>query len=154
MKKPVKGVDYIGVGVGAVIVNDDGKILLAKRGKKAQNERGKWEFPGGTVEFGDTMKDTILREIKEELGMEIELGDKLPSIDHLIPEEKQHWVTSAYIARTKAGKPKIKEPEKCEEIGWFDFEQIENMIDELSIASRQYIPYIKKFFKSSEGGLF
>ncbi len=35
----IRGVDYVGVGIGAVIVNSDGKILLAKRGPKARNER-------------------------------------------------------------------------------------------------------------------
>ncbi len=46
-----KGVDYIGVGVGGVIFNDEGKVFLAKRGAAARNEAGKWEFPGGAVEF-------------------------------------------------------------------------------------------------------
>ncbi len=64
-----KGIDYIGVGIGAVIVDTDGKMLLSKRGPKAKNERGKWEFPGGGVEFGDTMEETIKREMKEELGI-------------------------------------------------------------------------------------
>lgn len=42
-----KGVDFIGVGVGAAIFNKDRKLLLGLRGKEAQNERGKWEIPGG-----------------------------------------------------------------------------------------------------------
>jgi len=40
------GIDYIGIGVGAVITKSDGTILLAKRGKEARNERLLWEFPG------------------------------------------------------------------------------------------------------------
>lgn len=137
------GIDYIGVGIGAVIKDGDGKMLLAKRGKKAKNERGKWEFPGGTVEFGDTMAQTIIREIQEELGVEIELGERLPAIDHIIPEEGQHWVTSGFIAHIKKGMPKIMEPEKCDEIGWFSLEELEKMKDELSIASMQYLAYLK-----------
>ena len=143
MKNLIKGVDYIGVGIGAVIINSDGKYLLAKRGLKAKNERGKWEFPGGSVEFGDTMAATIKREIKEELGVEIELLEHLPAIDHIIPNEKQHWVTSGYIAKIISGKPRVMEPEKCEKISWFSFEELENMINDLSIASRQYLPFIK-----------
>ena len=42
-----KGVDYIGVGVGAIIYDRDNRVFLAKRGKEARNETGKWEFPGG-----------------------------------------------------------------------------------------------------------
>jgi ADP-ribose pyrophosphatase YjhB (NUDIX family) len=54
-----KGVDFIGVGVGAIILNDEGKVFLAKRGHKAKNERGTWEFPGGGVEFGEKLVDAI-----------------------------------------------------------------------------------------------
>jgi len=42
-----KGIDYIGVGAGAIIFNKDGALFLAKRGKEARNEKHKWEFPGG-----------------------------------------------------------------------------------------------------------
>ena len=60
-----KGVDYIGVGVGAVIFNSEGKVFLSKRGPKARNEVGTWEFPGGGVEFGEKLADALVREIKE-----------------------------------------------------------------------------------------
>lgn len=136
-----RGIDYIGVGVGAIIINDEEKYLLAKRGKKAKNEKGKWEFPGGTIEFGDTLKETIIREIKEELDIEIDPQYQLPSIDHLIPEEKQHWVTNAFISKIVKGKPKILEPEKCSEIGWFDMKEIEKM--DLSIATIKYFLHLK-----------
>lgn len=43
-----KGVVFIGVGVGAIIFNAQGEVLIAQRGLKARNEVGKWEFP--TVE--------------------------------------------------------------------------------------------------------
>jgi len=46
-----KGIDYIGVGAGAVIFSREGKVFLAKRGTEAGNESGKWEFPGGGVDF-------------------------------------------------------------------------------------------------------
>lgn len=139
-----RGVDYIGVGIGAVIINSDGKMLLAKRGKKAKNERGKWEFPGGSVEFGDTMEQTIKREIKEELGVEIETLKHLSPVDHIIHDENQHWVTSAFLSKIVKGKPKIMEPEKCEKIDWFSFTELEKMVSELSIPTRKYLPQLKK----------
>ena len=58
------GVDFIGVSVGAMIVNDRGKLLLCKRSKTARNEQGQWEIPGGEVEFGEKLTDAIHREIK------------------------------------------------------------------------------------------
>ncbi len=48
--RPMKaGVDFVGVGVGAMIVDPRGRLFLAKRGEKAKNERGCWEFTGGSV---------------------------------------------------------------------------------------------------------
>lgn len=67
------GTDCIGVGVGALIFNDEGMILLALRGSDAKNERGKWEIPGGAVEFGETLEDALKREVKEEINVEINI---------------------------------------------------------------------------------
>jgi len=115
-----KGVDYIGVSAGAMIVNDNGEIFLAQRGPKAKNERGCWENPGGGVEFGETLDNAVKREIMEEYGAEIEIIKQFPAEDHLIPAEKQHWVATTFIAKFKKGsEPKIMEPEKCSAIGWF-----------------------------------
>jgi mutator protein MutT len=80
-----RGVDYIGVGVGALIVDDLGQVFLARRGPQAKNERGLWEFPGGSVEFGEPLADALRREMREEFGMEIEVGELLDVFDHILP---------------------------------------------------------------------
>ena len=51
-----RGIDYIGVGVGAILVNKEGYVFLAQRGPKAKNEQGLWEFPGGSGEFGESCR--------------------------------------------------------------------------------------------------
>lgn len=114
-----RGVDYIGVGVGALIVAEDGRLFMAKRGSKAKNERGLWEFPGGSVEFGETLTSALKREMREEFGIEIAVGALLDVVDHILPEEGQHWVSPSFICTLVAGEPHILEPEKCSEIGWF-----------------------------------
>jgi 8-oxo-dGTP diphosphatase len=118
------GVDYIGVGVGAVIGDETGKVFMAKRGEKAGNECGLWEFPGGSVEFGETMRDALKREIEEEYGIVIEVGELLTVTDHILPDEKQHWVSPSFICRIISGTPVICEPEKCAEIGWFTLDAL------------------------------
>ncbi|HLY25641.1 MAG TPA: NUDIX domain-containing protein [Aggregatilineales bacterium] len=128
-----RGVDYIGVGVGAIIVDDAGRLFLARRGMKAQNERGLWEFPGGAVEFGETLHDALNREIREEYGITIAVSELLTVTDHILPEEKQHWVSPSYICRIVEGAPTIMEPEKCSEIGWF---ALDNMPDNLTQVTR------------------
>jgi 8-oxo-dGTP diphosphatase len=119
-----KGIDYIGVGVGAVIINDEGKIFLSLRGKKAKNERGTWEFPGGSIEFGETLEEGLKREVKEEFGIDIEIQELLDVCDHILPNEKQHWVSPTFLCTITRGTPHILEPEKCDKIGWFDLSEI------------------------------
>ena len=137
-----KGKDYIGVGIGAVIFNKDGKMFLSKRGGKAQNEKGKWESPGGALEFGESFEETIIREIKEEFDFIVEPIEILQPFNHLIPEEKQHWIALAFICTVKEGKPKILEPEKSVEIGWFTFQEMEKM--DLTLPARKRLKQIKK----------
>src|SRR5512138_1697711 len=114
-----RGVDYIGVGVGAAIVDAQGRLFFARRGPQAKNERGLWEFPGGSVEFGERLADALRREMREEYGIEIEVGELLDVVDHILPQEGQHWVSPSFICRIVSGEPAIREPGKCAAIGWF-----------------------------------
>ncbi len=138
-----RGVDYIGVGVGAIIVNDRGELFLARRGPLAKNERGLWEFPGGSVEFGERLADALRREIREEYGMEIEVGPLLDVVDHILAEEGQHWVSPTYICKPAGGTsaPSIREPGKCTEIGWFAPDQ---MPEDLTVISRHNLAHYQE----------
>lgn len=135
------GINYIGVGVGAIILNSKKELFLTKRGKKARNEVGRWEFPGGAVHFGETQKNALKREIHEEFGIEIDVGELFDVNDHLIPDEKQHWVSAVFFAKIKKGKPKIFEPDKCDSIGWFALKKISKL--PLSIITRSEVKKLK-----------
>ena|SRR5258708_6020661 len=143
-----RGVDYIGVGVGAAIFNQDGKLFITLRGKKAKNERGKWEIPGGSVEFGETFEQAIKREIKEEYGVAIEVGELIGVCDHIISEENQHWVSPTYICKIVQGTPVILEPEKCAQIGWFTISEAEKL--PLSIITKYDLGLLKKKDKKTK----
>lgn len=137
----VRGTDYIGVGVGAIMEDDRGRLFLARRGPRAKNERGLWEFPGGSVEFGERLADALRREMREEYGVEIVVGELLDVVDHILPEEGQHWVSPAYLCRIVSGTPTIREPEKCSEIGWFAPAEIPHG---LTVISRENLEnYVK-----------
>ena len=127
-----RGIDYIGVGVGAIIVDNRGWLFLARRGIKAKNERGLWEFPGGSVELGETLADALRREIREEFGIEITVGELLDVVDHILKEEGQHWVSPTYLCTIAAGEPHIREPEKCAEIGWFPPNEVPQELTQIS----------------------
>ena len=102
-----------------MVFNEAGQVFLSQRGPKAKNERGTWEFPGGSVEFGETLVDAIRREFWEEYEMRIEVIELLGVSDHILPKEGQHWVSPTFIARHSHGEPRIVEPDKCSGIGWF-----------------------------------
>jgi 8-oxo-dGTP diphosphatase len=140
-----KGVDYIGVGVGAVIFNSDGRVFLAKRGRDVRNESGKWEFPGSGVEFGEELESALVREVKEEYGVTVEVLTLLDVVNHLVPEEKQHWVSPTYLCTITSGTPRIKEPHKCDEIGWYALDEIPE--DRLTIASRKSLERLRKYLR-------
>lgn len=117
------GIDYIGVSVGAFIINDKGEVLLMKRSQNAKNERGKWEAPGGAVEFGETLEEAIRREMREELGVEIEIKKQFPAKSEILVADKQHWVPTTFLVHiAKGNTPKNVEPNKHDEIGWFALE--------------------------------
>jgi mutator protein MutT len=63
----------IKVGVSALIFNDEHKVLLSLRGLQARNEQGKWEIPGGEVNFGEKLEEAVKREVREEIGVEIKV---------------------------------------------------------------------------------
>ncbi len=128
----IQGRDYIGVGVGALVFNEAGKVFMAQRGRQATNERGTWEFPGGKVGFGETLIATITREFAEEYGMTIEIIELLGVHDHILIDERQHWVSPTFIARHVSGEPTIREPEKCMGIGWFALTDLPEPLSQIS----------------------
>lgn len=136
-----KGVDYVGVAVGALIFNDNGELFLSKRSQKTTNERGCWEVPGGSIEHGETLVAAVKREMMEEYGVDIEIITQFPAADHIIAPEKQHWVPTTFLARIKVGQePKIMEPDKCDGIGWF---HLDHLPKPLSLITQIDIEYYR-----------
>jgi mutator protein MutT len=86
--------------VGAAI-NNDGKILLTQRSCDALD--GKWEFPGGKVEIGETHQQALQREILEELGIEISVGNRVAPNKFKIAE--QPYCLYVYHAVVLKGEP-------------------------------------------------
>ncbi len=88
--------------VVAGIIEKGGKILVAQRKEDCAREALKWEFPGGKVEYGEAPQDSLKREIREELGMEIEVGEPFAASSAV--SGGMHIVLLAFRART-GGEP-------------------------------------------------
>lgn len=106
--------------VGAAIIRDQ-KVLAAKRSKKMSNAL-KWEFAGGKVEKGESHKNALEREIREELGVDIRVCGFLAS-GHSITADKS-VILHVYEAELVKGTPIAKEHE---EIKWFELNRIEEL---------------------------
>ena len=74
------------IRVTAAILEKDGKILIAKRKTGDELFAGLWEFPGGKVEEGETPEKCMARELKEELDIEVEVGELITSNKHKYPQ--------------------------------------------------------------------
>lgn len=106
------------IGV-AVIWNDQGQILIDKR-RQHGLLGGLWEFPGGKLEPNETVVDCIHREIKEELGIEVAVGDRLMTIDHAYTHFR---VTLAvHHCRYISGQP---QPLECDEVRWVGLDELD-----------------------------
>lgn len=143
---PKRGRDYIGVAVGAVIHDGYSRYFMAKRGANVNNEVGKWEFPGGGVEFNETLADAIKREVVEEYGFVVRPTELLGVVDHILKDEKQHWVSPSFLCEVVSGEPRIMEPEKCDEIGWFTLAEIGGM--DLSLPTQHDLEKLQAKLKS------
>ncbi len=137
------GKDYIGVSVGAMVFNHEGKVFLAKRGPLAANEHDHWEFPVGQVAFGEMLIDAVIRKFDEEYGLAIEIMDLLSVSDHFIPEDEQHWVSPTFIARHSGHDPDSIETETCAEVGWFDLTSLPYPLSVMTIDNLQ--SYMEKY---------
>jgi len=135
------GIDYVGVGVFALIFNNRNEVLLVDHkltDKKPKGFSECWSMPGGTVEFGETCIEALRREIKEELGMKI-YNEKLINYNDFIFGNR-HWTGINFQAKTK-DLPKNLEPEKIKEIRFF---KLNNLPQNLSDFCRECLEIVQR----------
>ena len=100
---------YVRVVAAVIRKNDDGiqRIFSTARGYGAY--KGWWEFPGGKIENGETPQQALVREIREELTAEIEVGERIRTIEYDYPEF--HLSMDCFWASVKSGHLELKEAE-------------------------------------------
>ncbi|MDR3763838.1 MAG: NUDIX hydrolase [Acidobacteriota bacterium] len=92
------------VGVGAVILHR-GRVLLARRANPPL--QGEWSIPGGALETGEKMRKGLAREVREETGLDVEVGPLLDVFDSIFPDAagriQFHYVLIDFLCHVKAG---------------------------------------------------
>ncbi|MEA3249545.1 MAG: NUDIX domain-containing protein [Patescibacteria group bacterium] len=107
------------VGVGCLVIKD-GKILMHKR--LNAHGAGHWGGTGGHLEYMESIEECIRRESMEEAGIEIE-NVRLLCVTNFKDHAPKHYVDIGLIADWKSGEPRVCEPHKCVEWGWFDMNE-------------------------------
>ena len=111
------------IAVGAVIFKQN-KVLLVKR--KNPPAQGMWAIPGGKVQWGETLKQALRREIKEELNIDIEPG-RLIKVIEFVPKQENarfHYIILDYLATITGGEPKAGDDALA--VKWFDRKELKN----------------------------
>lgn len=104
------------VGVATIIVDGE-RVLLGLR--TAGHGAGTWQFPGGHLEYGETIEECARREAREETGLELGALRLGPYTNDIFADERRHYITLFVIAAYAGGTPKVREPDKCARWEWF-----------------------------------
>ncbi|HEV2276178.1 MAG TPA: NUDIX hydrolase [Acidobacteriaceae bacterium] len=92
-------------GVGAVVI-EDGKVLLVRRGQEPL--KGHWSLPGGALELGETLEEGVIREVREESGLEVEALAIVEVFDRITRDQtgggiRYHYVLVDFLCRRIGG---------------------------------------------------
>lgn len=109
------------VGVG-VIVLKEGKVLMQKR--RDAHGIGTWSFFGGHLELNETPESCAKREALEELGVVISDIKTVGFTNDIFQSEGKHYITIFVVANSFEGEPRICEPDRTSEIGWFSWSNL------------------------------
>lgn len=140
------GIDFIGVSISFFCHDDNGNFLLHKRSNQCRDEKGRWDFGGGQVEFGETLEEAVLREIKEEYGVNGKIEKQLPAHSLLRKENdiKTHWLIITFLVKIDRNKVINNEPKKIAELGWFNLKKLPQP---LHTGAKYTLSHYKKEFK-------
>jgi mutator protein MutT len=104
--------------VAAGLIFRAGRVLLAQR-RAGDHLGGLWEFPGGKREAGESFPDALRRELREELGIEVEVGERLATAVHHYPGRSVHL--EFYRCHLVSGDPR---PTGCAALAWAGREEL------------------------------
>ncbi len=132
------------VGVGVVVVRD-GRVLLVRRGRPPAE--GRWSIPGGAVELGETARQSARREVREETGLDVEIGEVVDIVDIISRDERgdieYHFLLVDF--RGHAPRGDLSPDDDVTEARWASLEEIASLPVTESLP-----PLLAKVFASDQ----
>ena len=108
------------INVVAAVIKMDNKIFATQRGYG--EFKGGWEFPGGKIELGETPQEALVREIKEELGATIKVGNLIDTVEYDYPNF--HLNMQVFWGEVISGKLVLKEHQAAR---WLSVHEIDSV---------------------------
>lgn len=134
----------ISVGVGAEILNDDGRILLVKHvPRRGDFWGGQWMVPGGNLEPGETLEEGVIREVEEETNLKVEVLRHVSTLDRIVregDEVKIHVVYGDFLVRLVGGQ--LRPSSDVGTARWFSADEIEANWHEIHVDTRRLLAKI------------
>ncbi|WLD94319.1 NUDIX hydrolase [Alkalihalobacillus sp. AL-G] len=114
--------------VSSILIDEENKKIVLVQNKKGDTSY--WSYPGGAVEEGETLERAVIRETKEEAGLDIELTGGIQSVrEAFFPEKGHHVVFFSFFAKIIGGEMKPIDPDgEVVDVRWFDFQEAENLL--------------------------
>lgn len=106
-----------------MIVVREGRVLVGRRLSNSHGHNA-WQFPGGHLEFGESIQQCAAREVAEETGLAVTVIGLGPYTNDVFAANGKHYVTLFAVAQSHVGHPVVMEPDKCAEWHWCDWEAL------------------------------
>ncbi|MEX2012875.1 MAG: NUDIX domain-containing protein [Candidatus Levyibacteriota bacterium] len=121
-----KGIDSVGITIVYFCHDGEGNFVMSKRGKNSRDEIGTWDPGGGALEFGQSVEETLKREIKEEYDTIVLSFDFLGfrDVHRKLKGKKTHWIALDFKVLVDKDKVKNAEPHKLIEVKWFRLDKL------------------------------
>jgi ADP-ribose pyrophosphatase YjhB (NUDIX family) len=115
------GSDYIGITTPFYCNDGKGTFLFHKRSQNCRDEQGMWDPGGGKLEFGQALEESVLREVKEEYGVDGIIQEYIPahSVIRYHNGVKTHWVAIPFFILVTRDAVSNNDPKKIDELDWF-----------------------------------
>ena len=112
-----------GLTVRSIVKNEEGNILVVRRHPKSKTNPNKWELPGGKIEKGEFFDEALIREVKEETGLDVKVGDFCEAVQDDYPHKR----TVQLIMYSKDIMGDVEISDEHDDWKWADTDEIKSL---------------------------